>query len=308
MTRTFGDSKWWNPLDTLSSWKPSSTAIGAATVCAVVCVASLLFLSAVVAGDYERSTTTHPHIAQGQIDAMMSPTHSAASSNNASDCDLLSNLGAGSIPPGYMPNVTVIYSQLCVEPQFVALLLAWGGLFEYHPANGTGTAWGARNLTFGYGGNGSQTIPTIYYSVNWVAGCGNVSFGPGIEVCSYLEYWAGNLSTNSLHGPFSHEYPESSGSGLPIPIPSSSTGGGSNQTPLFSFSNVVTVGSLVIAALVGAVTLVSLKKRKPLTSESIVSNESADTQTDMGGNVGLSKGATPLQVDNSQIDSLDDFF
>lgn len=87
-----------------------------------------------------------------------------------------------------MPTVnSSLFQKVCTEPSFAAALQMWG----------------VANFTFGSAS--SAGYETLYYGFFWSAPCSNPN-STG-SVCSEQEYWTGNVTTQTVTGPFFKETP-----------------------------------------------------------------------------------------------------
>jgi len=106
----------------------------------------------------------------------------------------------------YPANATLIWSRLCELPGFVIQVAMWGDWVPHYSGNGSPPVWVLRNLTFGWGGKIGQP-PTLVFTISWIASCNNASIAPKIWSCSDQEWWIGNVTTNTIGGPFFYEGP-----------------------------------------------------------------------------------------------------
>jgi hypothetical protein len=165
----------------------------------VVAVAAFVLLGLLTHTAMVQGSTSFALSTQGDAKVAIEFANShPEATQNASYCGLL-GAGNGLDSTNYTTNVTDIWSQLCILPSFQVLIKSWGGLLLHFANNGTNGTWVAANLTFQYGGT-SGAPPTISFVTLWISGCINGSTGRGI--CSHMEYWNGNVTTNSLTGPF----------------------------------------------------------------------------------------------------------
>lgn len=123
----------------------------------------------------------------------------ATTNSPASDCGLLDPTQSA-IPEQIRENVTEIFSVLCEEAPFEALVATWGASYEYTPANGSGTVEGASNFSLSFGAN-SGVFESVFYTVDWTAACDNASLGSAGAACDFQEYWTGDTVNNSIAGP-----------------------------------------------------------------------------------------------------------
>lgn len=121
--------------------------------------------------------------------------------SNSSYCNLLGAYN-GLDSTNYTTNVTIIWTKLCVMPQFTSLIDTWGKLVLAYPNNGTNGTWTAMNLSFQTSATAGNPL-VVSFVVRWIAPCNNASIGVGD--CSFLQYWNGNVSSNDLTGPFASE-------------------------------------------------------------------------------------------------------
>jgi hypothetical protein len=127
--------------------------------------------------------------------------------SNLSYCGLLGPT-PGTAPglPNYTANITAFWNDLCTRPAFISVIDKWGGpFFLAWPGYGANMSyWAAAN--FSAGNLGSNEILYAIFEVNWAQGwCygnGSISPGGGGLYCDYQEYWAGEVSTNVLTGPY----------------------------------------------------------------------------------------------------------
>lgn len=130
-------------------------------------------------------------------------TQSAVVDENISYCSLL-GASDGLNSTGYTANVSQIWSTLCKDSQFQSVVNSWGGLELVKVGNNSNYSWVAENLTFSTGAHGDSP-PTLYFSVTYIGPCTNTTTAD--QICSVQIYWAGNVTTNGLSGPYTEESP-----------------------------------------------------------------------------------------------------
>jgi hypothetical protein len=215
------------------------------------------------------------------------------SNGNVSYCGLLGEDPAAIADlPNFTANVSALWSNLCGTPAFVSVINEWGNLRFVSSGSGNNTSagnnisyWTATNLSIQTGGVIGQ-VPSVFFVIAWVSLCDNSTLGPAPSKCSFEEYWAGNLSSNQLRGPFSSERPEiSTVPGVSSPV----------SSPLLSREFIVAVG-LAIAIVVG-ISIALLRRRPPEQSgaEARVNDEEPPLTRPTSGAHSKSDGPDPLE-------------
>jgi len=108
---------------------------------------------------------------------------------NSTPCGLFASVYNGS-GLSYYENFTIMFSKLCQTPPFVSIYEGMG------PTGFFGVGWGG---TIG-------ALPNLSFSLYWEANCTNASDGLGNSQCTHQADWIGNLTNNSVTGPFVREY------------------------------------------------------------------------------------------------------
>jgi hypothetical protein len=185
---------------------------------------------------------------------------SPANETNVSYCKLL-GAWSGLASTNYTTNVTILWGKVCVIPAFVTLIDTWGDLKLGWADNNTTRAWAALNLSFQWGGS-DNAPPTVSFVVTWLGPCWNASYVPG--PCANSEYWNGNVTANSVSGPFYEEHIPVYAGATPTPVAS-----GFGSTSLWLF---VGIAAVVVVAL--ASVLAVRRTRQPPGPSSVASAQS----------------------------------
>jgi hypothetical protein len=212
-------------------------------------VLALLLLPSVACARVARPAEPSPEAAQ--------VVTTIPAQTNVSYCALLgSNPGSvNTVGPIYTPNATIVWYKLCASTSFQELVSSWGGLTLLPADNNTTLAWVAANLSVGAAGN--RSVPVVAtWAVNWVSICENLTVAPTGGPCAHQTYWWGNVTSNTLNGPHSFDYPIMSSG--PIPCTHACQG---KEDPVLPFPLVLGLG-LATGAVLGAVGLVLVLHRK----------------------------------------------
>lgn len=110
---------------------------------------------------------------------------------------------------------------------------------------------GAQNFSLGGSGNFSSGVFSVAFEFIWVDPCPAGQF-PGVDPCSYQEYWVGNFSTLDTSGPYSQVGPaiyNGPASSPSVPVGGSTPAPTSNGWVIACF--LWGAGAAVVAAAVG---------------------------------------------------------
>jgi hypothetical protein len=152
--------------------------------------------------------------------------------DNSTPCglfDAMYNSSASFLP--YYANFSYMFSQLCQTPQFVAIYEGMG------PSGFFAVGWGG---TIG-------ALPNLSFSLYWQANCTNISDGFGSTQCTHQADWIGNLTTNTVTGPFVREYPVICMCGVVL-VKSPPPAGSILWLPLAVLGIGVAIGSIIAVA------------------------------------------------------------
>jgi hypothetical protein len=194
--------------------------------------------------------------------------------SNVSYCEFL-GAWSGLASTEYTTNVSALWGKVCVLTTFVSLIDTWGNLKLGLADNNTTYVWDALNLSFQWGGSGNAP-PTVYFVTTWLGSCSNLSLAPG--PCSNSEYWAGNVTTNNVSGPYFEEHIPIS----PGPIPFTNPSGRDAVYPGIA----VTTGVGVLAVLVVVVKMRKARPPAPSTGPTTMVLESIGSPPEQGGGSG----------------------
>ncbi len=146
----------------------------------------------------------------------------------------------------YYQNYSLMFSELCVTPAFVALY------------NGLGP-----DGFFGIGEIGqSSGVPTLDFALYWTGNCTNASLGGPSSQCTFSAVWTGNLSNNTLSGPFAREYPLVNAGGSAVTTASRSPAGWATW--------LAPTVSLMAAGILGGIALSVVVRRRRLVREQVL--------------------------------------
>lgn len=106
------------------------------------------------------------------------------------------------------PEAARMFRVVCGIPEFLSLLREWG----------------VANFSFGWmgvGPNPAEEVVTNYtYGVTWVSACTDPAYMGSFRSCTHEEYWVGNVTTETVTGPFLTESGTTyMGPEVPSPLP-----------------------------------------------------------------------------------------
>jgi hypothetical protein len=202
-------------------------------------VSALVLGAVAILGTLPSGATTIPPAATSPVESAIGVPA------NSTYCGLLGEYAEA----GPEPYTTQFFARLCVEPAFITLVSAWGGLRNSYPNNGTEAVLVAVNLSLGTSSDASMT--DVYFQIAWTSGLSCAGYS---APCAHEAVWVGNDGTGSLSGPTLETSPDICGC-LPFTYPA--------YGPFGPWGIAGLLGTVVAASAVAAYLSVRARRTRP---------------------------------------------
>jgi hypothetical protein len=234
-----------------------------------------------------------PRDSSGSFASLGTMVHTTvATSGNSTACNLLNSTYNGTTSLPDYESVSKMFREVCTSPEFIELSQTWAESFAI--------SYGTQH---GYG--------TVFYSFIWLATCSNSTYGTASS-CTYQEYWAGNLTTNNVTGPYIQEGPTVyNGGGGP-------GSGAGTQSDLFSSTDYWLVLAGVAVVVIVAGTAVFVRRHGQAQDEGLAGSATVGEEQAGAGSMNapqqpVTSVLPPNQVEadnaaESSTDTLEDLF
>ncbi len=228
----------------------------------------------------------------GSFDSIITTLHATApNSENSTACNLLNSTYNGTTSLPDYESVSKMFREICTSPDFIELSQTW-----------------AENFTLSYGTQ--HGYGTVFYSFIWVAACSISTYGTGSS-CTYQEYWAGNLTTNNVTGPYIQEEPLVYNEGG-----SQGSGAGTQGGPFSAIDYWLVLAGVAVVVIVAGTALL-VRRHGQAQEEELTGSATVGEQAGAGSMnappqsatlVSLPREVEPDEAVESATDTLEDLF